>query len=242
MARMPDRDTSIGGQRKDFPETTWGLVRRMHVDPSAALETLCARYWKPVHQFVRAAWAKTNEDAKDLTQAFFMWLLESQVTKKFDPARGSFRSFLKSLLRHFVAHQNDALKRLKRGGGKRVLPLDDEAAAAEAADPKESNPEVLFDRAWVSEVTRRALDRVRRRHASDGRSAQWRAFEEYDLAKGEQPTYAALASKLGVKESDVRNYLFAVRERVREEIRAELSETVADERELQAEWDTLFGK
>jgi RNA polymerase sigma-70 factor (ECF subfamily) len=241
MRRMPDRDTSIGGRRKDFPETTWGLVRRMQTDPREAVETLCERYWKPVHQFVRAAWAKTNEDAKDLTQAFFVWLLESQVTKKFEPERGSFRSFLKSLLRHFVAHQHDALRRLKRGGGVKFLPLDDEAAAAEAADPKEASPELVFDRAWVAEVTRRALDRVRKRHASGARAAQWRAFEAYDLAKGEQPTYAALAARLGVKESDVRNYLFAVRERVREEIRAELSDTVADETELQAEWDALFG-
>jgi hypothetical protein len=44
-----------------------------------------------------------------------------------------------------------------------------------------------------------------------------------------------------MSESDVRNYLFAVRERLRGEIRAELSQTVAAPGELEDEWRALFG-
>jgi len=39
----------------------------------------------------------------------------------------------------------------------------------------------------------------------------------------------------------VRNHLFEVRERLRAEIRAELAQTVAGAKELEDEWNDLFG-
>ena len=58
---------------------------------------------------------------------------------------------------------------------------------------------------------------------------------------GDKPTYAALAEKLGLKETIVRNYLFEVRERLRGEIRAELAQTVSSAEQLEEEWGELFG-
>lgn len=67
-------DTSLGGGNRQFPQTTWGLVARLRetTQHRAALEDLCRRYWKPVYSWIRAAWSKPAEDAKDLTQAFFL--------------------------------------------------------------------------------------------------------------------------------------------------------------------------
>ena len=61
------------------------------------------------------------------------------------------------------------------------------------------------------------------------------------MAGPDRPTYAQVAQKLGLSESDVRNHLFSVRERIRAEIRAELSETVTDMAQLEEEWKELFG-
>src|SRR6185436_7438630 len=91
--------------------------------------------------------AKSNEDAKDLTQAFFISLMEKEPLRRYDPARGSFRTYMKSLLRHFVQHQDEALQTLKRGGAVRLLDLD--GPAISIADSREDNPDKAFDRAWM---------------------------------------------------------------------------------------------
>jgi DNA-directed RNA polymerase specialized sigma24 family protein len=60
-----------------FPTTSWTLVLRA-AGPDArrsALEDLCAIYWRPVYAFVRRQ-VSDEEQAKDLTQAFFTRLLE----------------------------------------------------------------------------------------------------------------------------------------------------------------------
>lgn len=236
-------DTSLGGSQRDFPKTAWDLVERAS-DPSsetgrADLEELCRRYWKPVYHYLRVGWSRSNDDAKDLTQAFFLWLVEERLIGKYESARGAFRTWLKSLLRHFVQDHDKALHRLKRGGGVRLLGLD---GPPSLPDPKATDPEKAFDQAWLAELVAGAVDRVRGRFAADGRAAQFRAFEEYSLSPpAERPTYASLAEKLEVKEGDIKNHLFAVREEVRREIRDELSRMTSGPGGLEEEWNVFFG-
>src|SRR5436853_7711854 len=118
---MRGRDTTLGGAGTRLPETVLDLVSRA-ADQSPqtrrqALEELCARYWKPVYYFIRTRWAKSNEDAKDLTQAFFLFLLEGNALREYAPARASFRTFLKLLLKRFLQDEEKASQRKKRGGG-----------------------------------------------------------------------------------------------------------------------------
>ena len=124
-----EKDTSIEGGRS-FPLTSWGLIAGMKdsatMTRQQALENLCARYWKPVYHFVRRAWSKSNEDAKDLAQGFFIKLLEGELLKRYKPERGGFRTYLKVLLRGYAADQQDALMALKRGGGARRLAIEDD--------------------------------------------------------------------------------------------------------------------
>lgn len=240
-----DRDTTLGGAQ-EFPQTTWGLVSRIHKqhqDRQRGLETLCKRYWKPIYCYVRRAWRKSNEDAKDLTQAFFLWLCDGEVLLKYDPQQSSLRFYLKGLLRNYMRNHEQALKRLKRGGGQGPAPLEDELGGLSelVADERTESPEEAFDRAWVDELIERATVKTRERCLANGHEVRFRCFEEYELAPpGTQPTYAAVAETLGIKASDVRNHLFAVRELLRSEIRAELRETVSDPEQLEAEWRELF--
>jgi RNA polymerase sigma-70 factor (ECF subfamily) len=237
---MPNRaDTSLGGDRGAFPETAWSVVARLGTPGSyrEAIERLCTRYWKPVYRYIRLAWAKSNEDAKDLAQAFFTWILEDEVLRKYAPERGGFRRYLKVVLKGFLGHQEEARQRLKRGGGVKIVALET-AVDEPVAEP---DPEKAFDQAWLNDVVRQSMDRVREAFASSGRGNQWKAFEAYDLTAGEPPTYAELAARLDVKATDVRNWLFAVREAVRDAIRAELAETTSSESELDDEWRELFG-
>lgn len=235
----------------NFPNTTWGMVARVQLPPSSpeeqkaerrrGMETLCRRYWEPIRRYARAAWARDDEDAQDLTQDFFAWLIEGDVLTRFAPEKGSFRHYLKGLLRNFSRNAAHAARALKRGGGRAHVSLD-EAVAPALVDARIAEAEAAFDRAWVAEVTKRAVERARAKLATGKRAVQWRVFEVYDLeSEGEKPTYGALASQLGIKESDVRNALYAVREKVRAEVRAELCDTVSDPRDLEDEWRRVVG-
>ncbi len=239
------RDTQLGGEAREFPVTSWSLIAGMQDSSTGtrrqALESLCSRYWKPVYHYVRRAWSKSPEDAKDLAQAFFLQLVDGDALARYRPERGGFRTYLKVLLRGFAADQHDVMKALKRGGGAKVLALDgpDKPLRDLVPDDQAATPEQLFDRSWKKEVLERSIERTRQWFASAGREKQFQAFEAYDLGEGR--TYGEVAAQLGMTESDVRNYLFAVRERLRGEIRAELSQTVSAPGELEEEWRELFG-
>ncbi|MBI2933135.1 MAG: hypothetical protein HYY16_15940 [Planctomycetes bacterium] len=98
-----------------------------------------------------------------------------------------------------------------------------------------------FDREWVGAILERALDRVRRCFASCGRETYLQIFERHDLApSGRRPSYAELAGEFGLTLREVRNSLVAVREAIRHEARAELSEVAAGRLEFEEEWNALF--
>ena len=231
----------MGGEEENFPKTTFHLVCGLKEESlesrSEALERLCRRYWKPVYVFIRRARAKSNEDAKDLAQAFFLWALERDRLSKYESARGTFRNFLKLLLKGFLSDSEDSRKTLKRGGAVRIVPLE---AAPEVADV---DPDLGFDRHWKLQVIKRALVRVKRWCAESGRDIQFQAFREYQVAPDvKRPTYAEVARRLNISESDVRNHLHSVRSRLQEALRAEVADTVTGPSELESEWASLFGR
>jgi len=244
---MKTADTSLGAPRGSFPETTLGVIATLQAPegdaPRQRLEEFCRRYWKPVYGYVRGVLARTHEDAKDLTQAFFLWLLEGGALRSFDPGRGSLRRFLKLLLGRFVSHQDAALHRLKRGGGVRIVPLQGDSGLVERlADFSAEDPERLFDRLWMLELVREAIERVKERWSAAGREPAFRAYEEYDLCPAlRPPTHGEIAARLGLTGNQVRTYLFMAREEVRVEVRRELARQTAGAGTLEEEWNELLG-
>src|SRR5579864_8145542 len=113
-----DLDTSIGGNQSRFPETRRSAILDLaSEDPArlaAASETLIAGYWKPVYKYIRVRWNQSNEDAKDLTQAFFTRVLEKQFFTAYDPAKARFRTYLRTCLDAFLSNESKAASRVKR--------------------------------------------------------------------------------------------------------------------------------
>lgn len=245
---MHDPYTTMG-EGGQFPQTTWSMVANLQTDAERArgLEKLCERYWKPIYCYVRRRLRRTNEDAKDLTQGFFVWLVDGGVLERYDPDQATFRLYLKGLLRNYASNVNQAEGRLKRGGGVKHVALtlpDDEVQGLEAmlADPRAESPEDAFEQAWIEGLIERGLERTRQGLLEAGQELRLKIYEAYELAgPGEQPTYSSVAEELGIKVSDVRNHLFAARERLRSEIRQELRETVASSEQLEEEWKVVFG-
>jgi RNA polymerase sigma factor (sigma-70 family) len=246
-----DEDTDLGGAAVAFPATRCSLVRAVGSDDAAlrkqAQETLIGAYWKPVYKYIRYKWDVPNEDAKDLTQAFFARAVEKGFFDRFDAARARFRTFLRVCLDRFVANEHRAASRLKRGGGAQVVALDFEAAEGELsrqAPASGIDPDDFFRREWLRGLFELAVDDVRRHCAAGGKAVQFALFERYDLAgsdAAERQTYARLGDEFGLPESQVTNYLAFVRRLFRQTLLDRLRASTASEDEYQHELRCLFG-
>jgi RNA polymerase sigma factor (sigma-70 family) len=228
---IPDRDTAIGGPHDHFPETQASLLEAASAGgelTAEALDRIAALYWKPVYKFVRLKFRKDNEEAKDLTQSFFASAIERDFFARFDPARASFRTYVRMAVERFAANEYAAAHRQKRGGGVEFELVEEQAAATES-------PEEIFEREWRRQLFALALDDLRAHSEQTGKQAHWAIFEAYDLADGERPSYAALAARHGVPETQVTNYLAWARRTLRGFVTGRLRGVTAGDRELREE-------
>ena len=76
----------------------------------SALAELCRLYWYPLYIFARRR-GHSPDDAQDLTQGFFLHLLEHRALTGVDRLKGRFRSFL---LASFQNHLSDTVDRARR--------------------------------------------------------------------------------------------------------------------------------
>jgi RNA polymerase sigma factor (sigma-70 family) len=250
-------DTEIGGAGGKFPATRWSAVLAARsTDPAErkrALEAIVAAYWKPVYKYIRVRWGKSNEDAKDLTQEFFLRVIEKNDLADFDPGKARLRTFLRVCADHFVSNEAKAARRQKRGGGALHVPLDFETAEAELARakpllPAGASPESIeeyFEREFLRSLFALSVESLRQFCESNGKKTHFRLFEIYvvtDLEEGEsRPTYGRLASRFGIAETDVTNYLTYARREFRRILLEKLREMTVSEEEFRREARTLLG-
>ena len=125
----------------------------------------------------------------------------------------------------------------------RIISMDgSDGPSNDFQDPRHADPARAFDLEWGMIVVEHALERVRGHFKSRGREAHFEVFQKYALAAEEaHPTYAELASQLGMKETEVTRHLAEVRSEIRSEVRAELSRTILDGGDVEEEWRVLFG-
>jgi RNA polymerase sigma factor (sigma-70 family) len=248
---MSNLETTLGGSREGFPETVWstllGAAGPPTPDREAALNELAQLYWRPVYKFIRTAGGASIEDAKDLTQEFFGFLLEGGVLAKYDREKGRFRAYLKAVLRNFLSVERRDASRQKRGGGRSIVSLDVEGleTADFLAEQQRSTPEEIFDRQWAAEIIAESLAELRRLLAAEGRTGYVTVYERYhelDAAAPQPPTYGSIGRELGLSEQQVKDHLSYARGRLEKIVRDRLSRRVASARELSEEInDLLFG-
>jgi hypothetical protein len=93
----------------------------------AALSELYRIYWYPLYAYVRRR-GHSSEEARDLTQGFFLHLLEHKTLARADRLKGKFRSFLLGSLQNYLSTEADRARCLKRGGGVKFVALDKQDA------------------------------------------------------------------------------------------------------------------
>jgi len=85
-----------------FHATRWTIVMRAAQSQAqggqSALAESCWRYWYPLYIFARRR-GHSPDDAKDLTQGFFLHMVEHRALTGVDRLKGKFRSFFLALRR-----------------------------------------------------------------------------------------------------------------------------------------------
>ena len=226
---MQGPDTSMGGSLREFPPTP-GFIKAPDA-PSwgPAVEHLSRLYWKPVYLYLRTVARMSNDDSKDLTQQFFLHLLEHQTVARYRPSVAPFRVFLKTCLKNFLTDELRQRGSLKRSGDRTAVSL--EGAGETPAAPGAEDP---FERAWLQAVLEKALEEVRLDLRARDRTRDWTIFEAYDLG-GSGASYADLAKSHGLSEAEVRGALAYVRGRLREHVVEQVRRGVSSPEELRAE-------
>jgi RNA polymerase sigma factor (sigma-70 family) len=221
-----------------FPTTRWSLVVAAG-DPSrkdarSALVSLCENYWYPLYAYLRRRGYQADP-AQDLTQEFFIRVLEGRYLDRADPDRGRFRSFLLTSLKFFVADEEDRQRAHKRGGGV-VVPLEfsfgEERYQREPAH--DETPERIFERRWALSVLDRVVEKLRDEFVQHGRPEQFERLKVFLLGQSDAP-YAALAREMNTSEGALKVSIHRLRKRYRELFRQEIADTVADPSEVESE-------
>src|SRR5688572_4826911 len=233
-----------------FPATRLSVVQRTRSSDEEtrriALAAIIDAYWKPIYKYLRVKWSLTPEQASDLTQEFFTTTLEKDVVEKYDPAKARFRTYLRLCLDGFASNARKAERRLKRGGGVTMVPLDFENAEGELArrEPAvDADVDELFYREWVRALLELSVADLKRHAESLGRPEMFEVFARYDLVdEGDtRPTYTAIASALNLTAATVTNHLAAMRRQFRKLVLERLRELTSSEEEWETEAARLLG-
>src|SRR5438874_4068704 len=157
-----------------FATTHWSVVlaagQTTTPQAEAALEKLYRAYWYPLYGYVRRQ-GNSPHDAQDLTQGFFVRLLEKNWVTKADREKGKFRSFLLSVLNHYLGDERDRANAAKRGGGQALISLDEETAENLLAQEPASDlsPEREFEKRWAAALLQQAMLRLREEFEAAGK-------------------------------------------------------------------------
>ena len=236
-----------------FPVTRWSVIDAVKsADPAEqgrALDTMFAAYWKPVYKYVRLRWSRAADEAQDLTQGFFVELLERNLLANYNPGKSKLRTYLRLCVDSFVMNQEKAARRQKRGGYTTHVALDFQAAEGELAGttidvasiPSPESLEEFFEKESVRSLFELAVEDLRKSCVERERERTFRLFEDYDLSGDPETSYEKLAAQHAIPVTDVTNALSWARREFRRIALERLRELCASEEEFQREARSVFG-
>lgn len=215
-----------------FDDTRWSLILETRNDGASAqraLEELCRRYRAPVLGYLRAR-GHRPEDADDLTQAFFVHLLSQKLHQSADPAKGRFRSYLLTSLKHFLNSEQRRVHAEKRGG---AVELVDIGSVAEPAG--DATPESVFEREWARALLASALRRLHDEARAAGKEALFQALRKYLFEPPEPAAYEQTSRNLGLSRNTLAVAVHRLRHRLHALVQQEVADTLADSAQLPEE-------
>jgi DNA-directed RNA polymerase specialized sigma24 family protein len=227
------------GGAANFHTTHWSLVlaaarRDQAPEGRTALAELCRVYWYPLYAHVRRR-GYDPEDAKDLTQGFFLHLIEHEALTQVDSRKGKFRSFLLASLNNFlaVAHRRD--NAIKRGGGQELLSLDvADAEGRYRVEPADQlSAEQTFDARWALSLLNESMRQLEESY--EEKPQIFEVLKTFLLPGSQAVSYEQAATTLGVSIPAAKTLIYRLRQRYTALLRQEVARTVADQADIDEE-------
>lgn len=215
-----------------FATTRWTLVLAAGEGTDRALGELCSLYRAPLLAHARRR-GLSSADADDAVQGFLARLLRLESLASARRERGRFRAFLLGSFNHYLADLRDHARAEKRGA--HLLPPLDTAATESAINSAACDalaPDFAFDRAWALALLDTVTARLRAEHDHPG---QFDALLPCLAGRTADTPHAELATKLHLTEPAVRVALHRLRQRYRQLLREEVSQTVARPEDIDSE-------
>jgi RNA polymerase sigma-70 factor (ECF subfamily) len=227
-----------------FHTTHWTIIMtaaqsQMEGGP-AALAELCRLYWYPLFVFARRC-GYSPDDAQDLTQGFFLQLLEHRIVARADRLKGKFRSFLLASFQNYISNEARRARCPKRGGGCEFVTLDLEWAESRyQLEPVDTlTAEKIFDARWAMTLLDRTMTLLGEEYAAEDKASTFKILKAFlDLSKA-PPPYEQAADALQVGVASVKTLIHRMRKRFASVLRAEVRRTVSDPAEVDGEVHAL---
>lgn len=220
----------------NFHPTRWTLVQESRGDSAAAkraLSELCEIYYQPIRAFVFHQLANQQE-ADDLTHAFFEQLLEKNSIQNADTTQGKFRNYLLGCVKNFMHRQLDKSTCQKRGSG--VTPVDIDDAHLPINDDHAHDE---FDRKWAEAVIANALASLKTQMTADGKQLQFQYLQPW-LDGGTAGSIETTARNLSMSPNALKVAIHRIRKRFRALVRDEIAATLPNESNVTEELDYLI--
>jgi RNA polymerase sigma factor (sigma-70 family) len=248
---MNRTESLAGAQAGQFRTTNWSVVllsAQSQVPGSqSALADLCRLYWYPLYAFVRRR-GYSAQDAEDLTQGFFLTLLERKSLRKVTPEKGKFRSFLLASLKNHLIDSFERTNSIKRGGHIEFVGIDlesgEERYLGESANTM--NAESAFDARWAMTLLTHVIERLRVEYSAHGKESLFNTLQPFldPTNSGELPSYEEVAKQLQASLGGAKTLIHRFRKRHSEILREEVARTVSDpaavDEEIHALCDALI--
>lgn len=222
-----------------FPATSWTMV--LDAGDETALANLCKLYWYPVYAYVRHK-GYSREDAEDLTQGFFVRLLQRPDLAEVDRDQGKLRTYLLTAMGNHLTSFHRKEKAEKRGGGREMLSIDYERAEKRYQnEPQDAQtPEALFERRWATTLLESVMRTLAQEQISKGKGEQFALLGRYITFKSGEAPYSEVAATLAVSEGNARIMVHRLRQRYGELLKEHVASTVEDEAMVRDELQHLM--
>jgi len=230
-----------------FQTTHWTLVlnareTQSEISAQKALSDFCEAYWPPLYAFLRHR-GHASPEAQDLVQGFFAHLLEQNTLSRADQEKGKLRTFLLGSLQNFLFNEYDRARALKRGGGHKIVSIDEHLPEAEASmmDTMHLSDSAAYDLVWASTIVKRAWQQLQDAFETEGKAEWLEVLRPFVAGGGKTPlNQEEAAQKLGVPIATLRTWLSRLRQRYREALRTEVASTVSDPSDVDQELHYLY--
>jgi RNA polymerase sigma-70 factor (ECF subfamily) len=229
----------------DFVTTLWSVVllagNEESAGAAAALDKLARTYWYPLYVFARRSGHDTD-GARDLTQSFFLHLLETRLVAKADPSLGRFRTYLLTSFKNFIRQEWQRARAQKRGGGMEHLSIDaQEAETRYGMEPIDlQSADKLFEHRWAVQLVERVLQKLEEEMREAGKGALFERLQGFLVGDRDQGGYAEAARVLGQTEGALRVAVHRLRQRYRELFHEEVAQTVSSPQGFEEEMQHLL--